>query len=105
MIARIFRVQVPPALHTEFEDRFLSISVPHVRSASGLVSVTIGRPTRWEPDHYVMVSVWRDEASLVSFAGDDWSKAVIPSGMERFVERCWVHHFELFGSDSDGGVI
>jgi quinol monooxygenase YgiN len=97
LIARIFRVQVPSALHAEFEHTFLAVSLPYVQKADGLVSVQVGRPTRWEPEHYVMVSIWRDEVALRSFAGEEWSSPVIPSGMERFVEKCWVHHFELFG--------
>jgi hypothetical protein len=97
MIARIFIVRVPVSLHGEFEKAFLSVSVPHVQRAAGLISVSVGRPTRHEPEHYFMLSVWRDESALREFAGDDWSQPVIPSGMSRFVAECWVHHYELFG--------
>ncbi len=98
LIARIFRVRVPAPLHAEFEEAFLSVSVPYVERAKGIVSVRVGRPTRFEPEQYFMLSVWRDENALRDFAGEEWSKAVIPSGMERFVKESWVHHYELFGS-------
>jgi heme-degrading monooxygenase HmoA len=61
VITRIFRVRVPVELHAEFESKFLSVSVPYVQTAPGLVSVSVGRPTRWVPDEYVMISVWRSE--------------------------------------------
>jgi heme-degrading monooxygenase HmoA len=97
VITRIFRVKVPADLHAEFEAKFLSVSVPHVKAAAGLVSVSIGKPTKWVPDEYVMISVWASEGAVVAFAGDRWNQAVIPGGMERYVSECWVHHYENFG--------
>ena len=97
MITRIFRVRVHASLHAEFEAKFLSVSVPYVQAAPGLVSVSVGRPTKWVPDEYVMISVWAGEEALEAFAGENWNKAVIPSGMEKYVSECWVHHYENFG--------
>ena len=95
-IVRIFRVRVPAALHAEFEPLFQSTSVNAVRNQDGFLSVTIGKPTKHAPDEYVMVSTWKDERSLIAFAGEDWSQAHIPPGMEKYVEACWVHHYEVF---------
>ena len=97
MITRIFRVSVPARLHAEFEEKFLSVSVPYVQAAKGLVSVSVGRPTQWAPEEYVMISTWESVNSLCAFAGEHWNKAVIPAGMERYVTECWVHHYENFG--------
>jgi heme-degrading monooxygenase HmoA len=80
VITRIFRVRVLAALHAEFEAKFLSVSVPFVQAAQGIVSVSVGRPTKWAPDEYVMISVWANEDVLRSFAGESWNLAVIPSG-------------------------
>jgi len=96
MITRIFRVRVPVALQAEFEEKFLTISVPFVQRAAGFVSVTIGRPTRWEPEEYAMISVWRSESDVAAFAGEHWNKPVIPAGMEKYALDCWVHHYENF---------
>lgn len=96
LITRIFRVRVAPVLHAEFEVKFLSVSLPFVQAAKGIVSVSVGRPTKWAPDEYVMISVWIDENALRAFAGENWNVAVIPGGMERFVSECWVHHYENF---------
>ncbi|WP_295393351.1 antibiotic biosynthesis monooxygenase [uncultured Thiodictyon sp.] len=97
MIVRVFRVTVPRALHLEFEGKFLSVSIPAVRSQPGLVSVTVGRPTRWAPDEYAMISTWEDARAVAAFAGAEWRRAVIPEGMERYVADCSVHHYEVFG--------
>jgi heme-degrading monooxygenase HmoA len=97
MITRIFRVRVQEDLHAEFEHKFLSISVRHVKSARGLISVAVGRPTRWKPDEYAMVSVWQSEADIAAFAGENWSRPVIPEGMLKYASECWVHHYEIFG--------
>jgi hypothetical protein len=70
MITRIFRARVPQSLQAEFEKKFLSVSVPYVEAAAGLVSVSV--------------------------ASDDWNRAVIPAGMEKYVAECWVHHYENF---------
>lgn len=96
VITRIFRVKVPTALHVEFEAMFLSVSVPYVQTAQGIVSVALGRPTKWAPDEYVMISVWANEDALRSFAGENWNLAVIPGGMEKYVSECWIHHYENF---------
>ena len=72
MIVRVFRVAVPRALHQEFECKFLSVSIPVVRSHVGLVSVTVGRPTRWAPDEYAMISTWEDARAVAAFAGAEW---------------------------------
>jgi len=97
MITRIFRVKVPKALHGEFEARFCSVSIPKVEAQPGMVSVFVGRPTRWAPEEYVMISTWENEQYLREFAGDDWNRAVIPEGMDKYVAECWVHHYEIFG--------
>ena len=92
-IIRVFRVRIQPELRAEFEPKFADISVRAVTDKPGSEGVTIHKPTAWAPDEYCMVSRWADEAALVNFAGDDWNRAVIPPGMERYVAQCWVYHY------------
>lgn len=68
---------VPHPLHQEFEQNFVAVSIPYVKSQPGLISVAVGRPTRWVPDEHVMITVWRSETDLVHFAGENWNRAVI----------------------------
>lgn len=97
MITRIFRVRIDPENRQEFESKFSDISVKAVESQIGFLSVEIGKPTKWSPDEYVMISRWEDEESLRLFAGESWNEAHIPAGMEQFVVACWVHHFYGYG--------
>jgi quinol monooxygenase YgiN len=101
MFIRVFRVSVHSNLLDEFQAKFADISVRHVRAAAGLVSVSIGKPTRWHPDEFVMVSRWKSEEALIAFAGQEWNKPVIPPGMDKYVRECWVHHYEVYGEGPD----
>ena len=97
MIIRIFRVRVHSGLKKEFEEKFSSVSVDTVNHARGIISVEILKPTKWAPNEYAMVSIWDGEPSMKAFAGENWNKAVIPTGLERYVADCWVHHYESWG--------
>lgn len=92
-IVRLFRVRIHSALRNEFEAKFATISVDAVQTAQGSLGVEILKPTLWAPDEYLMVSRWQDEAALKRFAGEDWNRAYIPPGMERFVADCSVDHY------------
>jgi heme-degrading monooxygenase HmoA len=93
-ITRIFRVRIIPELRQEFEEKFATISVRTVDEALGYLAVSIFKPTKWAANEYAMISSWENEEALKAFAGEQWSNAVIPLGMEKFVVECWVHHFE-----------
>jgi heme oxygenase (mycobilin-producing) len=95
VIVRIFEVTIEASLREEFERDFATISVDAVNRAEGALSCTIGRPTKWNPDDYAMISTWRDEEDLVAFAGADWNRAVIPPGMERYAKKYQVVHYEI----------
>jgi heme-degrading monooxygenase HmoA len=90
----VFRVRIDTDLRQEFEEKLFSISVHAVNEAAGFISVSIHKPTKWAPDEYAMISQWENELSLKAFAGEEWCRAVIPHGMEKFVVESWVHHFE-----------
>lgn len=94
MITRIFRVTIRPELRQEFETKFAEVSVEAVKACPGHLSVSIGYPTKWTPDEYLMISEWENESALRNFAGESWNQAVIPPGMEKFLVKCRVHHYE-----------
>ena len=96
-VLRLFYVRVRPELRSEFERAFAAVSVDHVREQTGLLAVAIGRPIRPETGEYLMVSTWSSVSDVERFAGPDWTAAVIPSGMERFVIDYRVQHYEVFG--------
>lgn len=97
MITRIFRARVPVEKQQQFEDKFLAQVLQSIKSYPGVVSVYFGRPTRGAPDEFAVISTWASEKFLAAFAGENWSQAVIPAGMEDYVTECWVHHYQVFG--------
>ena len=96
MIIRIFRVQVPRSLHQEFEQQFIAISVPYVQKFPWLISVFLGKPIVEDSEEYLMITHWKSLQTLQDFAGKKWQQAVIPEGMEKYVQECWVHHYQSF---------
>lgn len=94
MIVRFFRVRVFSHLREEFEQKFETVSLGAVEGAAGLQSVNIYRPTQWNPDDYAMISVWESEDDVQRFAGENWNKAFIPAGMDKYIEECSIEHFQ-----------
>ena len=88
MITRIFRVRIDPLKRKEFEAKFATQSIAAIQSRKGFISAQIGKPTKWSPDEYVMISNWENEDSLRAFVGESWNEAHIPPGMEKFVATC-----------------
>ncbi|WP_310620866.1 putative quinol monooxygenase [Flexibacterium corallicola] len=93
MITRIYRVRIKPELREEFEPLFQTVALSSVAERAGCLRAILGGPSPLSPDEYAMISEWDSEDSLREFAGQDWSQAHIPEGMEKFVEECWVHHY------------
>lgn len=93
MIIRIFKATIPLELHDEFQAKFKEISVPIVKKYEGLISLEIGKPTKWNPNKFVMVSRWEKEINLINFAGEKWNEAHVPNGMEKYITDCSVNHF------------
>lgn len=99
MIIRLFRVRVPQDLQEEFEQNFVSISVPYVQACSGLIDVKIGKLISSNSPEYLMISQWESIEAIALFADGDWQNAVIPDGMEKYVLECFVEHFEQLVTD------
>lgn len=93
MITRIYRVQIKPELRAEFEPLFRTVALASVKNAPGCKDAQLGWPVAASPDEYAVTSQWDKEESLIAFVGEDWTRPHIPDDMERFVEKCWVHHF------------
>ncbi|MBJ7537914.1 antibiotic biosynthesis monooxygenase family protein [Marinomonas transparens] len=95
MITRFFRVEIHPEYREEFEVKFRSLSVGALEAQDGCVSIEIGFPVESNPNEYAMVSKWQSKDKLVAFLGEDWHKAFIPEGMEKYAKQYSVHHYEV----------
>ncbi len=96
MLVRIFRVHVHKELKSEFEPLFQQISLHAFEQADGFISAEIAKPEPENADEYLMISYWRDKTAIENSLGRAWREPHIPEGMERFVQRCWVHHYTKF---------
>jgi hypothetical protein len=95
VIIRIFRIHVPTAQHPEFEQGLQPI-LDAVKSYPGVVSVSIGLPTRGAPEDYEVISTGASAKYLEAFAGPNWEQPLLPAGMEKFATACWVHHYKVY---------
>lgn len=94
MISRIFRVQAHKENTPEFENDYKNVSLPLVKAQKGLISVETGEPLSKDNNEYIMISHWSDRDSLKAFVGKSWQEALIPDCMEKYIQECWVHHYE-----------
>ncbi|GAA4272515.1 hypothetical protein U6A24_09795 [Aquimarina gracilis] len=94
MIIRIFKAIIPEELHEEFELKFKGISVPIVKNYKGLISLEIAKPTKWNPNEFIMISCWNKEDDLINFAEKKWNEVHIPKGMEKYIYSCSVDHYQ-----------
>ena len=59
-----------------------AISIHAVNAAAGVIAAAIDNSTKWAPDDCAMNSVRQHDAAVKAFAGEEWSRAEIPQGME-----------------------
>jgi len=94
MIVRIFKVRVHKELKQDFEKDFDLISLPLVKAQKGLVSLSFGKVIDQDIDEYVLITTWENQDALLAFCGLAWDQAVIPHGMEKYIQECSVYHVE-----------
>jgi len=90
MIVRVFRVRIHEEFKEDFEKDFDRISLPLVKAQQGLVSLSFGKVMDQEKDEYVLITTWESQDAVIAFCGEAWEQAVIPHGMEKYIEECWV---------------
>jgi transposase len=69
-------------------------SIPLMRASPGLVTLHIGKPLPERPDEFVLISVWRDLASLQAFVGPRWEEIMIVPGEAELIESASVSHYD-----------
>ena len=63
-----------------FRDRVL----PNMRALDGFRDVTFLAKRDQDPCHVIVLTKWRDMAAIISFAGENAAKTVLPDFMARF---------------------
>ncbi len=96
MIARVFRAKALPGKEGELEQEIRQGSVSLVKDRKGLVTYYAGRPIGRTGDEFVMITIWKELATVKAFAGPDWEKAVISDRMAPLLDSRSLGHFEIF---------
>src|SRR4029450_702233 len=92
VIIRVFRTKVQPGTHKQYEALIQERVVPLMLKARGLVSLHVGCPLDDPPEEFLVMSVWRDLASMRAFVGPRWREAVVMPGEEHLVLHSVVAH-------------
>lgn len=75
---RICKMSIDPHKRAACERAFSTISVSALNKKKSLVSLEIGKPTKSNPNDYIMISNGQDEASSITCVGEHGNEAVIP---------------------------
>jgi DNA-binding response OmpR family regulator/heme-degrading monooxygenase HmoA len=94
LIIRVFRGQVHPGMHQEFERTLEEVGMPAFHQSPGMIAVHVGRPTEQSPDEFLVTTVWKDLDSLKGFAGERWFEPVIGPDEAKTLRSAHVHHYE-----------
>jgi heme-degrading monooxygenase HmoA len=101
MLVRIFRVTPQPGKDAEFATFFRDTAIPLMKGQPGLLTLHASGPRDGDRD-WCMVMVWRDEAAIRDFVGDDWQEAHVHPDEVGIVAASSVAHFDLIESWSAG---
>jgi heme-degrading monooxygenase HmoA len=93
VIIRVFRPKVWPGKQKEFEMFLRETAVPLVAEQHGLIAQHVGVPLEDGGTEFVYVTVWRDIASIRSFAGENWKAAVIDPSEEHMLQETSISHY------------
>jgi quinol monooxygenase YgiN len=97
MIIKLFHVKVRPGKQEEFRKTLEVLSLPHIQSRNGMIACYPGQPTGNNPDKFVLVTVWKDEAVTRNRTPNDWARAVIPAESLPLLEEWHVDQYKSFG--------
>ena len=94
MIVRVFRARLKPGMRAAYERFCSEKGIPVLRAAPGCLAVHLSGATPRHPDEGIIVSVWRDLASLRAFAGPHWNEGLILPGEADLLDEVAVQHFD-----------
>ena len=97
MIIRVFVAKTRPGANAKYERMIREQAMPLMQSYLGLMALHTGKSLENGGNEFVMVSIWRDLASLKAFTGDNWQQSVVLPGETELVEYVVVNNYEAMG--------
>ncbi len=95
MIIRVYRARVKPGVHATYERLIREEAVPRMLASPGLISLHVGTPLEDPPQEFLLMSIWRDLASLRGFVGPRWRESFVLPGEAHLVAAAIVDHYEV----------
>ena len=93
MIVRVFKATIHNGKNEEFKEFFTKTAIPLVKQQEGLVDLFIGLPMDKNSTEFVMVSFWKNVASIKKFSGEQWQNAVIDDREKHLVKSVTISHY------------
>jgi hypothetical protein len=95
MVIRLFRAKVRPGKQAEFKQAMELLSIPSLKSRSGMVACYPGQPMGANSSDFVLVTVWKDDAS--NQAREEWLKKFLPEEAKCLIEDFHIEGYKSFG--------
>lgn len=99
MIIRVFRTKIRPDKVAEFKRLVQEKFIPWLTSTEGMLGYFAGEPRGEDDREFVMVTLWRDLASVQGFVGGDWQTPVVTADEVPLVEEMMAHHYQRFDQE------
>lgn len=99
MIVRVFRVLIREGRTAEFEGMVREQSIPWLNQSEGMMGYFPGKPLDEASREFVMVTLWRDLASVEKFAGTDWEQPIVTEDEAPLVEEMYAYHYLHFDKE------
>ena len=94
MIIRLFRARLKPGMRAAYTRLCYETSIPLMHGQPGCQTAYVAPVRADQPDHFIVVSVWADLASMRAFVGDEWEQAIIVPGEADLLEWARVEHYD-----------
>lgn len=72
-------------------------SIPWLEKSDGMLGYFPGEPFGENEREFLMITLWRDLASLEAFAGTNWAQPVVTADEAPLVEAMFADHYSGFG--------
>ncbi len=97
MIIRLLHVKVRPGRQAEFKRTLELLTLPYIQSRNDMVAIYPGQLLGPDSPEFVLVTVWKNQETMVSQTRRNWAEAVLPPEALPLVEEWRVSKYKSFG--------
>lgn len=76
-------------------------SIPWLEKSDGMLGYFPGEPFGENEREFLMITLWRDLASLEAFAGANWGEPLVTADEAPLVEAMFADHYSGFGKPEE----